>query len=384
MAYDQLKTTFLAGAMDALVKNATLARLAYTDLSSRFRAAAENSTIRFVYFAKPTVTKSYASSDSLGGASAATMTSREMTMPETFLTQFHIDDGEDANAFSAGLIAQAGRVHGAALGEQLEQYMFSTMGARAANNRTDGADPFDAGNSAPFNDGIDTLHDIRGTIAKRDVSLTGLVGIMNIDAATALKKNAAFGSWDNRGTQGQDSTINGSLGRAAGFRLFESNNIPGRQNDGTGSVDQTTAAAVGATTFHVDGFGSAGVGRGDILDDGSRSYGVLDGYTGGEGDVTVNRGLLSSLSNNAALTSPDTKDSYFFDPTMIAWAMRPTVDANNSYADVQNIVDRNTGFALSLERQRTNARTTYKLTARFGCEIIRDEAIQRVIGVAIR
>lgn len=385
MAYDPLKTTMVESALEELGSKATLARLGYTDKSAEFNAVAEGQTVRFTYLEAPRVFRNYTASDSLGGATPQSYTQREMKVQKTFMSRYHVDDGEDADTLR-GRAAEIGAAHGRALGREAEKYMFETLGARSRENQIKGANPFARGSDAPFDAGTNRLYAIFRMLEENFTEPDMLVGIVNPTDAEALKSNPTFSNWDQRGTQGQDTAIHGVLGRAGGFDLYSSTNIPRRASDG--NMIASSARSAGQNLMSLSGFGSAGVRKGELITVGGNEYAIIRGIDpldlGGFSSsvVALDRNLVANVTQNLAVTSKDTRDSFFFDPSTICWISRPTVDMDTDDPNIYSNVDMDSGFGVTVERQRTNGRTTYVFTMRFDCEILRDDFIVRAIGVA--
>lgn len=370
MAYDQMKLIFAANALVALRKRATLARLAWTDLMARFAAMAHGETIRMNYVGRPTPTATDGAGSQNVDANAANITSIEFKLDKELELDYVVDDRDAQTMTDADMMA-IGRTYGDALADSIERYLFELLGGWTRADVGDNGSNVALG-ATPFSANVDAISAARRRLVQQDVDLNDLAIVLNPEACEGLLKQKDFIAADFRGGPGQETGLSGELGTRLGFRFFESNNINQRRAAGNAAVNGNHNS--GDSMVRIDGAGAAGIARGEYLKIGASYYGVVEGTTAADGTVTLNRGLTANVNDNTVVNRREIY-GYALQPMSLAFAMRPTAAPERnrtSYADIESVIDRETGFAVTVERYRQNKRTVYQLRARFGGRVVRD------------
>lgn len=371
MAISDFGLTFGASAVEALRKRATLARMAWTDLSGAFTPADHRETLRINYVQPGAVNRNAADAENWGTPNQPTNTKIEMKVDQFWEQEYLLKD-RDHDTMSVEDARTIGRTYGNKFGDEIEAFLFETLGAYCQNySGTAG--------TAPFASNVDLIADVRAEFEKRDVDMGSLAWINDPANAKDLLKRQDFVAADYRGAEGARSGLSGMIGRRLGFDFATSNNIPAKQSAGTILVNG--AASAGATEINVDGVNAtAGIRRGERITIGSNSYGVVEGFSGASGKLVLDRGLVAAVADNAAVTTHAAR-GFALDPSYLAVAFRPSVSQTADYADIMPIVDPETGFSLTLEQVRQKHRTVYNLSAVFGARTLRDaEGIQGILG----
>ena len=373
MAFTDFKTTFLAMALAALRKRATLARLAYTDLSGIMNAAKQGDNVKITYVSKPVVSNASMSNTEPAVLNPTTST-LEFAISQWKQVYFDVSDA-DAASLTLASMRQVATTYGDTLADYIERYYFGLLSRFVST-------VVGTYGTTPFATNTDLVADARKAIAKRDGLTGGMAFLVDPDAAGNLLKLSTFTSASDRGQAGAAAGLTGDLGARLGFRFAESNNIPGVTR-GSAGASATATVAIGGTRVPVDAAGSAGVADGELVTIDSNLYAVRKGFSGVSGTIVLNRPLTTGVSNNEAIARQATHaNNWALDPAALAVVMRPSVPPQLFSGDgnLQALVDPVTGFSLTLEVKRISHGTRYILSALFDGAVVRQERIQRLVG----
>ena len=374
MAQENYKFTILGLALDAFTAAATFARRAYTDLSDIFDAAEQADKVRIVYANAPTV------SDAKMKANNS-----DLNEPTSRKVEFGLDnwkrvywDVSDKDSYETGgqNYRRYAPIYGATLGAYIERAMFHQL-ARDVSTTTGTA------GTGVFSANLNNIAAALEAIGGRNADAPGMVYFVRPKERTFLLNSALFHGADQRGDAGERTNLTAELGDKFGFEFLNSNNIPSTTQKSDGAFTLSAAAVKGATRLAVDAAGAGGIGEGEILTLGGKTYSVVDGIAAAAGNIVINRGLDAAQLDNAAITSPATHGQcWAMHPSAMAFGMRPTIapDAADADAEIMAIVDEGTGFSITLEVKRIEFGTRYTLSVLYGMKTVRPEMVERVLS----
>ena len=374
MAYEDYMLTTLALSLAEFRKRATLARLAYTDVSRAVNSADYGETVRIAYVNRPDV-EDAALASTPSAVQTASTTNIEFTMDRWKRVRWDVSD-KDSYALGGNGYRMIAPVYGARLADWMEEEMFRQL-AKDVPNVTGTV------GTAVFASGIAAIPDALQAIIERDAERMGLSFFVRPAEHNALLKHDDFTKVDERGSEANRTQTDAALGRKFGFDFYVSNNIPKTTRASDGDFNFNGAAASGAKSIAVDGAGVNGVGAGELLTIGGKTYAVRSGISADAGNIELDRGLEAAASDDDQITSAATHGQcWALHPSAIAFSMRPTVspDAMKVGAKQMSLADPETGFSLTLEECRIEHGTRYILSALFGLRVARPEQIQRVVS----
>ena len=375
MPYVDLKTIALSHALMEFRKKATIAKVAFRDLSAEMNTQRQGDTIRISYFRTPEVTDAEMTVTEPAIQTAAI---RSVEMKLDFWKQSGFDiPNKDAQDTGVTWWAKAGAKYGATIADIYERFIFERIletGSNLAANRYN--EPIVGSSSVASN-----VINARAALNKRDVTMDGRVGFVDPDAAALLLANPDFTRYDSGGQVAADSKMTGEMGTRYGIRFMETNNLPKIAAGGAGNFAVATDAVAGATTLAVDGV-TGGVNAGEIVTiDGAREHIVTSGFEGTAGTISIGPALSADVSDGDPIVRRDVPSALILHPESVVVATRPALPPSGGHNDgtMDSLPDPETGFSIGIESRRVHNGIRHFFTILGGAIVARPDGVERVI-----
>ncbi|MFJ6615449.1 P22 phage major capsid protein family protein [Streptomyces sp. NPDC091289] len=198
-------------------------------------------TVRITSVSRPAV-GNYVPGSTVITPEKLTTGQRTLTVDQSKYWAFSIDD-VDARQAKGGLVPQAMSEAAYALADTVDQYVAGLYTQIQTANFLNGqGSPIDT-YSTPTEAYDKVLVPLRTRLTKANVPTAGRYAIVSAEFYASLLLDSRFIKVNESGTS--DGLRNGMVGRAAGFDIYESNNIP----NPTGDTQVVTAGTNAAITF---------------------------------------------------------------------------------------------------------------------------------------
>jgi hypothetical protein len=315
----------------------------------------------------------------------ATYTSqpRELTTTETEMvqitldqhkeTRFHLTDLEDAqldegkvlpDAFEEGIIAHAKNINTYLHKMYKDVYQFTGTAG-----------------TTPFATDAKILSAARKILNRNDIPDFPRAHIMDVDADENAVNLGGFQNVNESGTTRTQER--GEVGLKMGFMNMWDNQVQEHTRGAAGSSLVNGGSQTGKTLV-VDGFSAEPV-AGDIftIAGNTQQYTVVSAtaLSGTESTLTIEPALAASPADNAAVTFVDDHVANLaFHRDAFTFAQRPLKDKSRAPANIQTLMDRETGLSMRLQIQRPNNVDVWVLDVLFGGKLTRPLGAVRVLG----
>jgi N4-gp56 family major capsid protein len=230
-----------ANLLVALRKNLVYRSLTNSDYEGEITQAGD--TVRITSVGRPTI-GTYVPNQTVISPEQVQDSQRTLVVDQSKYFAFQVDDVDQRQA-RGNVIPQS--VNEAAYGfaDVIDQYIASLYtGAQTANVIASSGSPVSIATATNPNDAYNkVLVPLRTALTKANVPMAGRLVVVSPDLVGALLEDSRFVKVNESGTE--EGLRNGIVGRAAGFDILESNNVPVP----TGGVQTIIAGNSTAITF---------------------------------------------------------------------------------------------------------------------------------------
>ena len=303
-------------------------------------------------------------------------TTASVKIPWTGEDMKHVRNGAGFETIYGDQIRQAFR----AITNQIETNLGTAIKNGAGN-------AYGTSGTTPFGSNFNDLAEIRKLLADRGCPMDNQVTlVLNTAAGVKLRNLAQLQKVNEAG--GSDLLRQGELLNLQGIMLKESAGIASH-TAGTGAlydVDLVAGYSAGDTTVHVD-TGTGTLVAGDVITfsgDTSKKYVIGTGFAGdGDGDVTLNSGLLAAVADNedVAIQSAYT-GNVAFHKSAVELAMRPLAqpDGGDAAVDRMTVQDPYSGLVFEIAAYKGYNKAMFDVSCLYGYKVWKPDFVSILQG----